>query len=75
MLGSAMILGSYLIIKDGGLFIAAATVFGIMYGAQNIYIAVTPSRLFGREKLARVFGISVFLAGLGALIGSPVAGL
>lgn len=74
MLFSAAILGLYLFIKNGTVFVIAVAVFGIMYGAQNIYIAVTPNRLFGREKLARVFGISLFLAGLGTLVGSPIAG-
>lgn len=55
-------------------FLILTAMFGILNGSQNVLIAVTPSIVFGREKLSSVFGYILFLGGIGALIGAPIAG-
>ena len=55
-------------------FLVLTALFGILNGAQNVLIAVTPTMVFGREKLSTVFGYILFLGGIGALIGAPIAG-
>ncbi|XP_018009817.1 uncharacterized protein LOC108667310 isoform X2 [Hyalella azteca] len=75
MLLSAGLLGLFHFISNGLVFVATMACYGIMFGAQNMYFAITPKILFGRQSLAQVFGLTVFLAGIGALVGSPLAGL
>lgn len=65
---------SHILITTSTHFLILTAMFGILYGSQNVLIAVTPSRIFGREKLPSVFGYILFLGGLGALIGAPIAG-
>ncbi|XP_050693078.1 monocarboxylate transporter 9-like isoform X2 [Eriocheir sinensis] len=48
--------------------------FGMVYGAQNVLIAITPVKLFGKERLVVVFGYLLFFGGIGALVGAPIAG-
>lgn len=55
-------------------FLAITVIFGFLYGAQNILIAVAPSLVFGKDKLPTVFGHILFLGGVAALIGAPIAG-
>lgn len=64
----------HMLITTSTHFLVLATLFGILYGSQNVLIAVAPSKIFGREKLPTVFGYILFLGGLGALFGAPIAG-
>lgn len=65
---------SHALITTSTHFLVLTALFGILYGSQNVLIAVTPSKVFGREKLPTVFGYILFLGGIGALIGAPIAG-
>lgn len=64
----------HIFISTSKQLITVALLFGVMYGSQNILIAVVPSKVFGREKLPTVFGHILFMGGLGALFGAPLAG-
>ncbi|KAF2350547.1 Major facilitator superfamily [Trinorchestia longiramus] len=75
MLMSALLLCSYLIVNNGIVFVGVTAAYGTMYGAQNMYFAITAKIIFGRQCLADVFGLAVFLGGIGSLVGSPLAGL
>nr|XP_053626539.1 uncharacterized protein LOC128684411 [Cherax quadricarinatus] len=77
--GMALLLCAVVVV--GHMFITTSTqllvltgIFGFLYGGQNVLIAVAPSMVFGREKLITVFGHILFLGGIGALIGAPIAG-
>lgn len=50
------------------------TLFGMVYGAQNVLVAITPVKLFGKDRLVVVFGHLLFWGGIGALFGAPIAG-
>ncbi|KAK3873703.1 hypothetical protein Pcinc_021318 [Petrolisthes cinctipes] len=64
----------HIFISSSTQFITLSFLFGVMYGAQNILIAVAPSQVFGRDFLPIVFGHILFLGGIGALFGAPLAG-
>ncbi|KAK7068282.1 hypothetical protein SK128_006422 [Halocaridina rubra] len=64
----------HLFISDMAGLVGLTAAFGTLYGSQNVLIAVAPSACFGREKLVIVFGHILFLGGVGALIGAPIAG-
>ena len=49
--------------------------YGVIFGGQNVLLAVAPTECFGRDKLATVFGYILFMGGLGALFGAPLAGM
>ena len=55
-------------------YLLLSTSFGILYGIQNVYLAVIPGTVFGKENLALVLGQNFFWGGVGALFGAPVAG-
>ena len=44
--------------------------FGITWGAQNLYLAVAPAAVLGVVNISTVLGTLLFSAGLGQLIGS-----
>ncbi|KAB7503229.1 Monocarboxylate transporter 9 [Armadillidium nasatum] len=58
----------------GPMFPLLTGLFGFFYGQQNVFITIVPAVLFGRENLVSVFGYILFFAGLGALVGTPLAG-
>ena len=43
--------------------------FGITWGAQNLYLAVAPAAVLGVVNISTVLGTFLFSAGLGQLIG------
>ncbi|RXG72267.1 Monocarboxylate transporter 14 [Armadillidium vulgare] len=57
----------------GPMFPLLTGLFGFFYGQQNVFITIVPAILFGRENLVSVFGYILFFAGLGALVGTPLA--
>ncbi|XP_071520375.1 uncharacterized protein [Panulirus ornatus] len=74
MLLCCLVIVGHVFITTSTQLVALTTTFGYLYGGQNVLIAVTPSLLFGRDKLPTVFGHILFLGGIGALIGAPIAG-
>jgi len=48
--------------------------FGITWGAQNLYLAVAPAAVLGVVNISTVLGTFLFSAGLGQLIGPPLFG-
>nr|XP_045614996.1 monocarboxylate transporter 9-like isoform X1 [Procambarus clarkii]XP_045614997.1 monocarboxylate transporter 9-like isoform X1 [Procambarus clarkii]XP_045614998.1 monocarboxylate transporter 9-like isoform X1 [Procambarus clarkii] len=70
----AVVMVGHIFIKTSTQLLVLTVIFGFLYGGQNVLIAVAPSMVFGREKLITVFGHILFLGGLGALIGAPIAG-
>ncbi|XP_063842102.1 uncharacterized protein LOC135089870 isoform X1 [Scylla paramamosain] len=75
MLLCGVVMFSHAFITTSTHFLVLTAMFGILNGSQNVLIAVTPTMVFGREKLSTVFGYILFLGGIGALIGAPIAGL
>ncbi|XP_042215606.1 monocarboxylate transporter 12-like isoform X2 [Homarus americanus] len=70
----AIVMMCHIFISTSTHLLVLTAMFGFLYGSQNVLIAVAPSMVFGREKLITVFGHILFLGGIGALIGAPVAG-
>ena len=71
----AGIISCYVFVFNGAGIIILSLCYGMIYGGQNVLLAVAPTVAFGREKLAAVFGYILFMGGLGALFGAPLAGL
>ena len=74
MLLCGVVMFSHAFITTSTHFLILTALFGILNGSQNVLIAVTPTIVFGRENLSVVFGYILFLGGIGALIGAPIAG-
>ncbi|XP_068230159.1 uncharacterized protein [Palaemon carinicauda] len=68
------VLVGHLFVSNMPGLLAVSGSFGLLYGSQNILIAMAPSEVFGRDKLVLVFGHILFLGGVGALLGAPIAG-
>ncbi|XP_066990596.1 uncharacterized protein [Macrobrachium rosenbergii] len=68
------VLAGHLLASNMFGLLALSASFGLLYGSQNILIAMAPSEVFGRDKLVIVFGHILFLGGIGALVGAPIAG-
>ncbi|KAG0723233.1 Monocarboxylate transporter 14 [Chionoecetes opilio] len=74
MLVCGLVVLTHAFIHTSTQFLILTAIFGILNGSLNVLIAVTPSLVFGRDKLSTVFGYILFLGGAGALIGAPIAG-
>jgi len=48
--------------------------FGITWGAQNLFLAVAPAAVLGVVNISTVLGTLLFSAGVGQLIGPPLFG-
>ncbi|KAL4220689.1 hypothetical protein ACF0H5_021085 [Mactra antiquata] len=55
-------------------YVAFAVLFGISAGSSNSLRGILIPDLFGVEKIADLFGISLFFSGISAVLGLPVAG-
>jgi len=56
------------------ILLALSALFGLLYAMTNVLLAVVPSRVFGRVNLRDVLGYELFMGGIGALVGAPIAG-
>jgi len=50
-------------------------VFGLSWGAQNLFLAVAPASVLGVANITTVLGSLLFAAGAGQLLGPPLFGL
>lgn len=58
-----------------GLFVTFTVMYGLLASAYVSLFSAVLIELFGAEQLPRVAGVMYMLQGMGALVGTPVAGL
>jgi sugar phosphate permease len=74
LLGSSMLLFSYIDIAGTWLMITFIIVFGIGYGGPVPMSAALMREYFGRASLGTVLGLATGVAYVGSWIGTPLAG-
>lgn len=63
------------VVVNGIQLVVQALIFGATYGCQCVLLATVPHKIFGKENLNAIFGLTMFFGGAGIFIGPPIAGL